>query len=119
DALCGAACTDSLDVVKYLLAHGADIHARNDDAFRWAARKGHLATMEYLLAHGADIHAKNNYALYWASRWWNFATVACILHHSFWCTAHIAQLVECVQSHFATDPMNWCRVRCEDDAALP
>jgi ankyrin repeat protein len=36
-----------LDVVKYLVEKGADIHASADHALRWAAGSGHLDVVEY------------------------------------------------------------------------
>lgn len=42
------------DVVELLLNHGADVHACNDQALRWAAENGHTQTVSLLLEHGAD-----------------------------------------------------------------
>ena len=49
-----------LEVVNRLLAAGANMHADNDYALRWASRKGHLEIVERLLAAGADLHAHND-----------------------------------------------------------
>ena len=43
--------------VEVLLAHGADVHAGNDAALRFASQFGHAAVVEVLLAHGADEEA--------------------------------------------------------------
>ena len=51
------------EVVKYLVEHGADIHAYDDEALRWSAASGHLKVVKYLVEHGANIHACNDQAL--------------------------------------------------------
>jgi len=51
------------DVVRYLLAEGADVNAREklgDTALTEAAYYGHVALVKELLAHGADINAIGN-----------------------------------------------------------
>src|SRR5713101_9572583 len=51
------------DVVRYLLAEGADVNAREqfgDTALTEAAYYGHVALVKELLAHGADINAVGN-----------------------------------------------------------
>jgi len=50
-------------VAKILLAAGADVHADNDLPLQWAARYGHADVVELLLAAGADVHAVGDYAL--------------------------------------------------------
>ena len=60
-------CEGYLNIVKYLVDNGADIHADNDCALRWAARKGNLEVVQYLVGNGANIHADNAWML-------NFAT---------------------------------------------
>ena len=37
-----------LEVVKYLVSKGADIHAENDMALRWASRMDRLDVVNYL-----------------------------------------------------------------------
>ena len=39
--------------VKAALAAGADIHAANDDALRWASENGHLEVVKILKEHSA------------------------------------------------------------------
>ena len=46
-----------LDQVIIALKNGADIHADNDDALRWASKNGHLEVVKYLVENGANIHA--------------------------------------------------------------
>ena len=56
-----------LEVVKFLVSQGADIHAVEDCALRWSARTGHLEVVKFLVSQGANIHAKEDYALRWSS----------------------------------------------------
>jgi ankyrin repeat protein len=44
-----------------------DIHAENDVALRWAAFYDYLDMVKYLVEHGADIHAVDDYALRYAA----------------------------------------------------
>jgi ankyrin repeat protein len=43
--------------VKYLVSVGANIHAENDYAVRYASSQDHLEVVKYLVSLGADIHA--------------------------------------------------------------
>jgi ankyrin repeat protein len=70
-----------LDVVKCLIAHGADVHSENDVALQCAASNGNLDVVEFLIAHGADIHVNNDYALRWASRNGNLDVIECLIKH--------------------------------------
>ena len=56
-----------LDVVKYFVEKGADIHANAEEALRWSAREGHLDVVKYLTEQGADIHAHSEEALQWSA----------------------------------------------------
>ena len=56
-----------LEVVKYLVEQGADIHAFNDYALRDASLNGHLEVVKYLVEQGANINAREDYALCYAS----------------------------------------------------
>lgn len=50
------------DIVRELLAYGAEINAqdyRNDTALKWAAFNGHYAIVELLLNYGADLHIRD------------------------------------------------------------
>ena len=62
-ALRYAALYGYLDVVKFLVANGADVHAYDDWALRNAACYGCLAIVKFLVANGADVHANNDEAL--------------------------------------------------------
>ena len=72
-----------LAIVELLLAHGADVHAKNQEdetALEFASENGHAAVVEVLLAHGADVHA-NNWALRVASGNGHVAVVEILLAH--------------------------------------
>lgn len=79
--LCHACVFGSLDVVKCLVEHGADIHADNDHALRVASDYGHLEIVEYLVEQGADIHADADYALRIASENGYLDIVKCLVEH--------------------------------------
>ena len=55
-----------LDLVKYLLNKGADIHYLEDRALRWAAKRKHYDVVKFLLDNGANIHAQDEGAYYLA-----------------------------------------------------
>ena len=55
------------EIVKLLIAAGADVHADDDVALRRAADKGHEEVVKTLLAAGADVHANDDAALRWAA----------------------------------------------------
>lgn len=57
-----------LDVVKYLVEHGANVCVNDNYAVKWAAHSGHLSVVQYLVEHGADIHANQNYAIRFAAK---------------------------------------------------
>ena len=53
-----------LEVVKYLIERGADVHADNDYyALRYSAGKGHLEVVKYLIEKGANIDVIKNYPI--------------------------------------------------------
>ena len=43
-----------MEMVKYLVELGADIHAENEYALRWSAKHGHLEIVKYLVELGAE-----------------------------------------------------------------
>ena len=63
------------EFVKYLLNAGADVHARDDYALRWASNNGHTEVVKVLLDAGADVHAYHDGALLWASEEGHIETV--------------------------------------------
>jgi len=74
-ALRNASYYGDLEIVKYLVKNGADIHVRNDEALRNACYKGQLEVVKYLVKNGADIHVRNDQALRWASYYGYFEIV--------------------------------------------
>ncbi len=57
-----------MKVVKFLVGKGADIHTKNEVAFRKALRNGHhLEFLEYLVENDANIHAGDDYLLRYAA----------------------------------------------------
>ena len=58
----------NVEMVKYLVEHGADIHFWEDTPLINASYMGHLDIVKYLLEQGANVNAKNNAALIEAAR---------------------------------------------------
>ena len=50
-------CEGRVNIVKYLVDNGANIHADDDCALREAAVNGYLEVVKYLVEKGANIHA--------------------------------------------------------------
>jgi len=62
-ALIDAAADGNIEVVKQLLAAGANVNAKNKwggTPLHWAARGGHKEIVELLIAKGANVNAKND-----------------------------------------------------------
>ena len=62
-----AASLGHLNIVKFLVENGADIHYNNDSPLTEAVNSGHLDTVKYLVGQGANIRVGNDYALSKAS----------------------------------------------------
>jgi hypothetical protein len=75
DALRVTSYNGHLEVVKYLVEHGADIHTFDDDALRVTSYNGHLEVVKYLVEQGANIHAENDWALRYASEYGHYEIV--------------------------------------------
>ena len=63
-------CSANRDVegVRYLVERcGANVHAGEEEALRYAIENGHLEMVKYLGLQGADVHADDDAALRWAS----------------------------------------------------
>lgn len=56
-----------LNVVKYLIEKGADIHYMNDTAIRVAGLNQHWNIVKYLIGKGANVRANESEVLIWAS----------------------------------------------------
>ena len=69
------------EIVQVLLDHGADVHADNDLALQWASKEGHSEVVKVLLDHGADVHADDDFALQWASEKGHAEVVQVLLDH--------------------------------------
>lgn len=63
DFLIVASGNGCVEMVEYLLANGADIHAKNDAPLFHASANGNLATVRCLLNNGADMQAEDNKSL--------------------------------------------------------
>ena len=68
-----------LDVVKYLVERGADIH-QYEYALVLTAEKGHLDIVKYLIAQGANIH-QYEYALVLAAEKGHLDIVKYLVDH--------------------------------------
>lgn len=69
----GAVMHGGLEIVQFLIAHGAHVDAQNDikrTPLHYAANFGHLKVIQYLINQGADVNAKDNAEwtpLHWAA----------------------------------------------------
>lgn len=52
--------TTDLDIMKYLVGQGANIHAGNDGAVRDASMRGDLDIVKYLVEQGVDVYARDD-----------------------------------------------------------
>ena len=59
----------SINIVRSLLEQGANIHASDDMALKWASENGYLKTVKLLLEYGADVNSGYNQALRYASKY--------------------------------------------------
>jgi ankyrin repeat protein len=67
DALRSASNRGHLEVVRYLVEHGANVNALDDDPLAEASDNGHLEVVKYLVENGANVNALNDMALFFAS----------------------------------------------------
>jgi hypothetical protein len=81
EALRMASATGHLPVVQFLIEHGADVHANDDEALREASENGQLPVVQFLIQHGADFQAINNWALRWASTRGHLPVVQFLVEH--------------------------------------
>ena len=69
------------EIVKFLLEHGADVHAKNDEALTYAAENGHTEIVKMLIENGAHVFADNNYAVRYAAKKGHTEIVKLLLEH--------------------------------------
>lgn len=79
EALRVAASLGQVDVVRLLIGAGANVHARDDEAMRVAARLGHAPVVALLIGAGADVHASDDEALFSAASGGHTPVVAQLL----------------------------------------
>ena len=74
---------DAVEVAEVLIAHNADVHAKNNNGFTplYYAAGGAVKAVEVLIAHGADVNAKNdnNFTPLHLASWQNAVEAAEIL----------------------------------------
>lgn len=63
-----------LQAVKYLMGRGADVHANEDQAIRWASWLRHEDMVKFLCNRGADINIHGGQPLQ-VARTWNIRLV--------------------------------------------
>ena len=80
-ALIYASKNGHLDVVEYLVDHGANLNVEDDNSLQWASSKGHLKVVEYLVDHGANVNAQDDYALILASKNGHLDVVEYLVDH--------------------------------------
>ena len=87
DALCDAAWFGRIETIQLLLqlpltcgfTQGADVHANNERALRFAANNGQTKTVQFFLQAGADVHADDDEALREAAENGHVETVQVLL----------------------------------------
>jgi len=57
---------DHLDIVSYLIEHGASVSADDDKALQVASKRGNIKIVKYLIDHGAGHRIDNEYVLRYA-----------------------------------------------------
>ena len=55
------------NVIKYLILHGADPNADDNNVLHWNCAHGNLDIVEFLVENGAHINSRNTLALRWAA----------------------------------------------------
>ena len=70
-----------LEIVKYLVELGADVHTYNDYPLSEASGKGHLELLKYLVEKEVDIHVNDDDALKQASMFGSLEMVKYLIEH--------------------------------------
>jgi len=58
-----ASARGNVEMVRWLIEMGVDIHAEREDALKIASKRGHTEIVKLLIDAGADIHSDNDEAL--------------------------------------------------------
>lgn len=58
----------NMEIFKFLIQSGVDIRAKNDRALRYSALSENLDIAKFLIRSGCDISAKDDWALKWNSK---------------------------------------------------
>jgi ankyrin repeat protein len=88
-ALISASKWGNLEIVHYLVEHGANVNAAMTTdgmtALMWACEKGHLEIVRYLVGHGANVNAARtdggHTSLMWACFKGHLEIVRCLVEH--------------------------------------
>lgn len=76
-----SAAAGRLDIVKYLVAHGANVCANSDQALGESAKNNHLEVLKFLIESGADSHSCDNFAMRMSVRNGNIDMVKYLMEH--------------------------------------
>ena len=74
-----AIATNNIELLQYLIENN---FITNDEALIIASRIGHIDVIKYLVDNGADIHAYEDYALIYASKYDHVEVVTLLLAKS-------------------------------------
>ena len=69
------------EITQLLLQRGANVHAEDGYALRWASWNGHVEVVRLLLQHGADVHTREDHPLCYASASGSIEVVRLLLQH--------------------------------------
>lgn len=95
---------DCLDVIKYLLGQGVNIHHRDDFALRWASNSGNLKIVKCLVQQGANVRGCMDAAVRWASEEGHLEVVQYLVKHGadIRVLSDMALLSACRNGHLET-----------------
>ena len=71
-----------IDVIKYLVPLGVDIHTRDEEGFIWACSNGKIDVVKYLVLLGVDIHARDEKGFIWACEYGHIAVVRYLVENT-------------------------------------
>ena len=70
-----------LEIVKYLIDSGSNIHLRNNETLRWAVYQEHREIIKHLIENGANINVDGSYVLRWAAEYGHLDVVKCCVEN--------------------------------------